>query len=311
MARGGHGDVPVQRGRADRGAFARSRPQRHPRPAGPGPRDRHAPATRRHVARGAGRAIAARRHRARAARRTHRRRRRDRQRPLGRGPVAHHRRKPAGGKGRGRPGLRRHGQRLGLVRIPRHRRRRQHHACPHHPCRGAGPGRARADAALHRPLLAHLYAGGGGRGRAGGRGAAAAVEPALVRRHLPRAGAADHRLPLRAGDLHAGKHRQRPDCRGAASWSRAASTSKKAATAMAGAGQDRHPDPRQAGADRPAGLGTVRPEPPARGAGRRQPGGAFRPPRVAGRGQRGARGRPSAAGRGRLRRPCPAVAWPA
>ena len=32
---------------------------------------------------------------------------------------------------------------------------------------------------------------------------------------------------------------------------------------MAGAGQDRHPDPRQAGADRPAGLGTVRPEPPA------------------------------------------------
>ena len=37
MARGGHGDVPVQRGRADRGAFARSRPQRHPRPAGPGP----------------------------------------------------------------------------------------------------------------------------------------------------------------------------------------------------------------------------------------------------------------------------------
>ena len=49
------------------------------------------------------------------------------------------------------------------------------------------------------------------------------------------------------------------------------------------------PDPRQAGADRPAGLGTVRSEPPARGAGRRQPGGAFRPPRVAGRGQCGAR----------------------
>jgi len=305
MAGSGHGDVPVQRGRADRGPRPGPRPPCGARPAGPGAADRHRAPAGRLVGRGAGGATAPGRPGAGAPGRAHRRRRHHQRRPVRDRPVAHHRRKPAGGKRPGRRRLRRHRQCLRVVRLPRHGGGRQYHAGPHHPRGRTGPGRARPDPALHRPLLAHLHAGRGRAGGAGRAGAAAAAGPRLARLRVPRAGAADHRLPLRAGDFHPGQRGQRPDRRRAARHPDQGRRLPGGRTqaALAGAGQDWHADPGQAGADRP-GTAARRQRGRAPGAARRgQPGGALGPPRVA----RAGPGRPRpgrAAGRGeRFRRP--------
>ena len=87
----------------------------------------------------------------------------------------------------------------------------------HHPRGGAGAGHARADAALRRPLRRAST-----RRRCSRWRWRVAVLPPLAARldlaagALQGAGAAGHRLPLRAGDLDAGDGRQRPGRGGAA-----------------------------------------------------------------------------------------------
>ena len=96
-----------------------------------------------------------------------------------------------------------------LVRVPRHQKRRRLDAGAHHPrCRG-GAGRPRPDAALRRPLRAHLHAGRVRPRDRRRRAPAARLRRALARLGLPGARAARHRLPLRARHLHAGDGGQR------------------------------------------------------------------------------------------------------
>lgn len=112
--------------------------------------------------------------------------------------------------------------------------------------------RAGAYPTLRRPFLAYLHPGG--IRHCPGRGA---VTPAvhgwrLVRLGLPRLGAAGGGLPLRAGDLDSGDHRQWPGRRCAQrhpdqGWRVPGGWSPPG---FPGPGQDRHHHPWQAGADR-------------------------------------------------------------
>ena len=132
-------------------------------------------------------------------------------------PGADHRRERAGPQGGGRRGVRRHHQR---------RRRaggRVHQGgprTPRWPTSSAWSGRRSRAArprssgssgspAIYTPAVMGLALAGPPR-------AAAAVRRRVGRLVLPGAGAAGHRLPLRAGDLDAGQHRRRPGRRGAA-----------------------------------------------------------------------------------------------
>ncbi|MDT4832070.1 hypothetical protein FQZ97_656100 [compost metagenome] len=90
VARGGHGDVPFQCGRADRSPLAGPCAPRHPRPARPGAGNRHGAPGGRRLGGSAGRQPARGRRGAGAAGRTHRGRRRHRQRQFSRGPIAHY-----------------------------------------------------------------------------------------------------------------------------------------------------------------------------------------------------------------------------
>ena len=90
------------------------------------------------------------------------------------------------------------------------------HDQPHHPHGRGGAGAKGARAALDRPVRPLLHARRGGLGGAGRGRPAAPVRPALPRSRrwdswlaVPGAGAADHCLPVRAGDFHPGQHRQR------------------------------------------------------------------------------------------------------
>ena len=146
---------------------------------------------------------------------------------------------------------------------------------PHHPHGRGGPGAEGARAALDRPVRPLLHAGGGGTGGAGRRRPAAPVRPALPRPGrrdawlaVPRAGAADHRLPLRAGHFDPGQHRERDQpgrAAGRAHQGRRLPRSRRQPQ-RGRLRQDGHPDARRAGGD-------ARDQPERGGRGRRAAGG--------------------------------------
>ena len=257
VAGSGDGQRAVRHRRVDRGEVPGSRAQRHPRPAATGSGTGHR-AGRRRMEGTAGQASGTGSHRAREARRTHRPRRRGDQRPLQRQPGADHRRKPAGGEGGRRAGVRRQHQRRGRAGVPRHPPRRRQHPGPDHPRRGGSPGFPRTDPAFRRQFRPRLHPGGiPHRPRHRG-AAAAAVRRRLAGLDLPRPGAAGDRLSLRAGDLHPGDHRQRPFRRGAPGHpDQGRGVPRTRAQAVLGRPrQDRHHHPWQTATDRlPADRG--------------------------------------------------------
>ncbi len=128
------------------------RAPRHRRAARAQPRPGRRARTRWPVAERAGRAGGRGQHGARAPRRAraagrHRGARAQRGRRVQRDG-----REPARGQGPRRPAVCRHDQRPVRAGAARDGRRRPHHARPHRPRCRAGPGHARADAALRRPL---------------------------------------------------------------------------------------------------------------------------------------------------------------
>ncbi|KAF1852361.1 hypothetical protein Lal_00037089 [Lupinus albus] len=118
--------------------------------------------------------------------------------------------------------------------------------------RAAGARPARPDPALRGQLRALLHPGRGADGGTGGRAAAAADGCPLPAVAVQGPGPAGDRLPLRAGDLHAGDYRQRTGLGGAA-WHPGQGRRLPGARppiARAGIGQDRHDYLRQTRRDR-------------------------------------------------------------
>ena len=140
------------------------------------------------------------------------------------------------------------------------------HAGAHHPRGRGSPGHARADPALRRPLRRDLHAERVRAGAGGGAAAAAAVRRPWLAAPLQGAGAAGHRLPLRAGDLHAGDGGERPGRRGAARHPDQGRQLPGGRAPAEGdrARQDRHAHRRQAAAGRNDGAGarSTRPNAP-------------------------------------------------